>query len=264
MPKSSIFRVEHEKGPMSDGQIDRFKELFDELMRYCLRRGIVLADAQDLVGSSVEAALRHFDASRGSFAALAQTSLENRVKNYWRDRKPLDPLEGADGMEDPGARPDVRDDITHQQTQLKGIMAELSSEEKNFLLVLQSVLDEMDTRAVSEAARRMGLSPAKGWDLFRKIQRKASRKATKRDGDARLTVAKMSAPRELSVDESSQMCLEINELRPPYAPSASAPAPESVSAELRTLAAFAAMEDAFTRFCSGLPGDSLAILRALK
>ena len=54
-------------------------------------------------------------------------------------------------------------------------MAELTTEEKEFLLVLQSVLDEMDTRAVSEAARRMGMEPAKGWDLFRKIQRKATR-----------------------------------------------------------------------------------------
>lgn len=245
---------------MSEGQIERFKELFDELMRYCLRRGIVLADAQDLVGSALEATLRNFDASRGRFAALAQTSLENRVKNYWRDRKPLDPLEGAAVVEDSGARPDAMDETTHHQEQLRVIMAGLSAEEKEFLLVLQSVLDEMDTRAVSEAARRMGLSAAKGWDLFRKIQRKASRKATKMDREARSALAKMSAPRELSLDESPEMALEINELRPPYAPSASAPPPESVGSDMRTLAAFTAMEDAFTRFCSGLTRESLARL----
>ena len=41
----------------------------------------------------VEAALKKFDPARGGFAALAQTALANRVKNYWRDRKPVDPLE---------------------------------------------------------------------------------------------------------------------------------------------------------------------------
>jgi DNA-directed RNA polymerase specialized sigma24 family protein len=249
---------------MSDGQIEKFKELFDELMRYCLRRGIIMADAQDLVGASLESALKNFDPERGSFAALAQTALENRVKNHWRDRKPLDPIEGAGDVEDPDAHPDLVDELTPQQERLRGIMAELTAEEKNFLLVLQSVLEEMDSRAVSEAARRLDMPPAKGWDLFRKIQRKAVRKAAKKGRDVRFSLATMAPPPEGSVDESAQMCLEINELPAPYAPSAAGSAPESVGMEMRTLAAFAAMEDAFARFCMELPGDSLALLRSLK
>lgn len=248
---------------MSDGQIEGFRKLFDELMRYCLRRGIIFADAQDLVGSSLEAALRGYDATRGSLAALAQATLENRVKNFWRDRKMSVPIDGAMDVEDPGTRPDAFAENAHDQERLRRIMAELTSEEKGFLLVLQSVLDEMDARAVSEAARRMGISPAKGWDLFRKIQRKAIRKIAKRDPEVRLARAKMPPPAEHTTGEMP-MALEVNEMNASYPSPAAAPAREPVGLEVRALAALTAMEDAFSRFYAGLPGESRAVLTELR
>lgn len=246
---------------MSDGTIEGFRRLFDELMRYCVRRGIGFTDAQDLVGSSLEAALRGYDASRGSLAALAQATLENRVKNFWRDRKTLVPIDGAADIEDPDTRADAFAESAHDRERLRSIMAELTSEEKGFLLVLQSVLDEMDQRAVSEAARRLGISPAKGWDLFRKIQRKAVRKTAKRDHGVRFSMRKMPPAVEPRMDDSVPMAIEVNEMRASYPAPAAAPAPEAVSAEVRALAALTALDDAFSRFYAGLPGESRAAVR---
>ena len=246
---------------MSDGQIEGFRKLFDELMRYCVRRGIGFTDAQDLVGSSLEATLRRYDASRGSLGALAQVTLENRVKNFWRDRKTLVPIEGAGDVEDPGTRPDAFDESAHDQERLRTIMAELTPEERGFLLVLQSVLDEMDQRAISEAARRMGITPAKGWDLFRKIQRKAVRKTAKRDHGVRVSKAKMPPAADRSMDDSMPMALEVNEMSATYPAPAAAPVPEAVSAEVRALAALTALDDAFNRFYAGLRGESRAAVR---
>lgn len=252
---------------------EKFGQLFQELMRFCLVRGIPLADAEDLVGSAVEAAVRSYDPARGAFAALAQTALANRVKNHWRDRKPLDPLDAAGEIPDPDAHPDVLDAVAHEQERLRGIMKELTEDEKAFLLVLQSVLDEMDDRAVSEAARRMGLTAAKGWDLFRKIQRKAHR-AGRMDDQVAFRVLESAAPLRIEID------LSVNEPLAP--PAASAPAPDhaskpkvpdfpemsalvreegSVDLPMRALARFIAMEQAFARFRAGLSDASLAVLK---
>lgn len=142
-------------------------------------------------------------------------------------------------------------------------MAELTSEEKGFLLVLQSVLDEMDARAVSEAARRMGLSPAKGWDLFRRIQRKAVRKTAKHDPGVRFSMANMPPPVEPTTD-AMQMALEVNEMSAWYPSPAAVPAPESVGMVVRALAALMAMDDAFSRFYAGLPGESRAAVSEMR
>lgn len=257
--------------PLTDD--GKFGPLFQELMRFCLVRGIPFADAQDLVGSAVEAAVRTYDPARGAFAALAQTALANRVKNHWRDRKPVDPLDAAGDIPDPGAHPDVLDAVAHDQERLRGIMKELTADEKAFLLALQSVLDEMDTRAVSEAARRLGLTAAKGWDLFRKIQRKAHR-AGRMDDQIAFRVLESAAPLRMDID------LSVNEPLAP--PAASAPAPDGASQPkmpdlremsalvreegpvdlpMRALATFVAMEHAFARFRAGLSDASLAVLK---
>jgi DNA-directed RNA polymerase specialized sigma24 family protein len=257
---------------MSDGQIEGFKKLFDELMRYCLHRGIGFADAQDLVGASVESALKKFDPARGGFAALAQTTLTNRVKNYWRDRKPVDPLDAAGEITDPDASPEIFDEMSHDHERLRGIMAELTIEEKEFLLVLQSVLDDVDTRAVSEAARRMGMQPAKGWDLFRKIQRKAIRGTVVERRRAMYTRPSIPPPADLAVFEESSVSIMME------LPAPSAAGPEragepfamrgprraSIDLSVRALAAFAAMEQAFTHFCAGLSPESAEALKTIK
>ena len=51
----------------------------------------------------------------------------------------------------------------------------LDEEETKLFMALKVIVEESDRAIVSEAARRIGLTPQKGWDVFRRIQRKAQK-----------------------------------------------------------------------------------------
>lgn len=249
---------------MSVIENETYRTLFLELMQYCLARGIPFAEAQDLVGASVEAALRKYDPARGAFAALAQTALVNRVKNHWRDRKQTGPLDDAGGLEDPDTRPDAFDDNGYEQAWLRTIMAALAPEEKEFLLALHGVLEEMDTRAVSEAARRLGITPLKGWDLLRKIRRKATRTGTAAEEQLPFGLDRTLPVRMRSVEETPDVIAGAGAPPAPLPRVVREQLHDDVDADIRLLAAFAAMERAFERFHEGLAPETLALLGRIR
>jgi hypothetical protein len=161
---------------MNEAAFSKFRTFYDSLVRVATSKGIILADAQDLAGDTIERALSGFNPARGEFPVFCHTILSNLMKNYWRDRKKTEEYPDVDGPVDPDPPIDpleLADTLREIQAALSGIKKKLSPEENTFLKHLQDVLDESGTRAISEAARRAGLTPAKGWDLFRKIQRKA-------------------------------------------------------------------------------------------
>jgi DNA-directed RNA polymerase specialized sigma24 family protein len=235
----------------------RFRSLFEELMGYALNRGIRFVDAQDLVAASIEAAFRSFDPARGAFAALCQTALSNRIKNYWRDRKPLDPLPEDDSIADGEGEEDFFDESGYDAALLGKIMAQLTDKEKEFLLQMQIVLEEFDDRAVSETSRRLGIEPSKGWDIFRRIQRKAGQ--LKPPGADRLCAAEPAPapahpPAALRVSEQI-----LDEGAVPFSLSP----PELVSGEIRSLARFAAVQAGFAKIVAVLDDKNRAAIEAL-
>jgi hypothetical protein len=161
---------------MNEPSFPKFRAFYGSLVRVATSRGIVLADAEDLAGDTIERALAGFDPARGEFPTFCHTILSNLMKNYWRDRKKTEEYPDVDGPADPDPMIDpleLADTLREIRDVLSVIKKNLSPEENTFLKHLQDVLDESGPRAISEAARRSGLTPAKGWDLFRKIQRKA-------------------------------------------------------------------------------------------
>jgi hypothetical protein len=84
----------------------------------------------------------------------------------------------------------------------------LSADELAFMKVLGQVVDERGDRAVSETARRLGLKPTRGWDLFRSIQRKAQ--------SLERPVASL-APRRMKPSAPSRKSLDLEPTLPPSA-----------------------------------------------
>ncbi len=161
---------------MNDPQFPRFRSFYDSLVLSATSRGILFADAQDLAGDAIERALSGFDPAKGEFSAFCHTILSNLVKNYWRDKKKTEKYPDDEGPVDPEPFIDaieLAETVREIRAALSAIKKKLSPGEVIFLNHLQDVLDESGERAISEAARRSGLTPAKGWDLFRKIRRKA-------------------------------------------------------------------------------------------
>ncbi|HTY59447.1 MAG TPA: sigma factor, partial [Bacteroidota bacterium] len=184
---------------------------FDVLLHYALSRGVPFADAQDLVQASLVAALEGYDAAKGAYLGYCTTILGNRIKNYWRDRKSSQPIEDVD-IPDPDLKEHMEkeEEMARMKKMIDRISSELTPEESAFLKALGIACEELESRAVSKAARSLGLEPEKGWDVFRRIQRKA------RALFPAMAVGKMlkSAPRTSSAEEPSVS--ELHEFIPHF------------------------------------------------
>ncbi|MGA9118696.1 MAG: sigma factor [Bacteroidota bacterium] len=162
---------------MNTAALPHFKQLFDSLVHYAHGKGVPFEDAEDLVASAIESAVKKFDPERGKFQALCTTAVSNLIKNFWRNRKPGDNGIDPDTLEDSQwAKLFFEDEETKvMKRRIAQIMTKLDGNERAFLEQLQLVIEEMGDPAVSEAARRLDLPAAKGWDLLRKIRRKVQR-----------------------------------------------------------------------------------------
>jgi DNA-directed RNA polymerase specialized sigma24 family protein len=151
-----------------------FRNSWESLLNFALRRGVPYQDAEDLVSATLHIALDQFVEERGKFLTFCTTVLSNKIKNYWRDRKPNDPIDELD-LPDPGLAGDFEKDEerARMKEMIDRIREHLTAEETEFINALGAAFENLESRAVSEAARLLGLDPAKGWDVFRRIQRKA-------------------------------------------------------------------------------------------
>jgi DNA-directed RNA polymerase specialized sigma24 family protein len=219
-----------------------FRALFEGLVAYGLSRGVPFEDAQDLVCNSIEAAYKGFDPERGEFAALCYTTLSNRIKNYWRARKPTEPLAEDDNLRDPSPGESLRDDVEYDNDLLEQIMADLTVTERDFLVEMRLVLEELEGRAVSETSRRLGIAPEKGWDIFRRIQRKAQRLSLPPRSVSRPAVVPVAVQTEPPKDASTRKGTVMYCLVPS----------EAVSPEIRLLSQVVSIQGAFDAFASRL------------
>jgi DNA-directed RNA polymerase specialized sigma24 family protein len=151
--------------------------LWRQLVATGCRAGARYEDAQDLASRTIHQALAAHDPSRGPFAPFCRTIHANLLKNHWRDRKPVvefDP-ENDDRVVpiDPHGQLEIQEGQEMLRDIAEKILAGLDPAEAALFLVLADLCRESERAAVSEASRRLGLDPQRGWDLFRRIQRKA-------------------------------------------------------------------------------------------
>jgi DNA-directed RNA polymerase specialized sigma24 family protein len=161
---------------MGEG-MDLHLPLWRHLVARAAHKGIRYEDAQDLASRTFEKAIETYDPARGSFDPFCRTIHSNLMKNYWRDRKQHEPLDPDDDRH--ASTGDFLEDmLTGEVAKMMRaigdkILAVLEPEEQAFFLTLAEVMGVAEKAAVSEAARRLGLEPLVGWNIFRRIQRKA-------------------------------------------------------------------------------------------
>jgi DNA-directed RNA polymerase specialized sigma24 family protein len=172
-------RTKHRKtmtGQITSEQRFEIQRIWDALLRHALWKGVPFQDAEDLVSNSLHNALEHHDSARGTLAPYCRTILNNAIKNYWRDRRidlPFEDEQWVQSEDGPDLVLEEKERVKSMKRTIEQLSVLLSADELAFIKMLGQVVDELGDRAVSETARRLGLKPAKGWDLFRRIQRKA-------------------------------------------------------------------------------------------
>ncbi len=141
-----------------------------------LRKRVPYHDAEDIVSETLLKATETFDQQRGDFDGFCYSILRNKIKNYWRDKKPQTTLEdGQYPNDDPSPISIMIENEAEERAKavIAAISPLLTNDERTFLEMLGQVLAELEGRAVTETSRRLGIEPLKGHDIFRRIQRKA-------------------------------------------------------------------------------------------
>lgn len=157
--------------------------LWRSMVVRALRSGVPYEDAQDLASEAVRKALAAHEPERGPFSAFCRTIHGNLLRNYWRDRKPTQEFDPETDDRESGSNP--LDEVAFEEGRemmrriADQILATLDAREAAFFLALADACQEAEKVAVTAAARRLGIDPMEGWNLFRRIQRKARRHAEK-------------------------------------------------------------------------------------
>ena len=265
---------------MPEVAVDPLQEIWNTLVGFAITKHVTFHDAEDLVSESLVKALETFDAARGQLLPYARTILCNKIKNFWRDRKPDVPFDPEFNGHDPTTPLAIilrEEGITMDRELINQICSELDEGESTFLLKLGETIEEIGDRAVSETARRLGLAEQEGWNTFRRIQRKAHKARIAQMEHLRETLAEAPciAMKEPETREESA----AEQRRPRRAPPAergyerhpcmhmARKEPEATvpydDLPMWQLAYATARDKAYTRFTSRLSGDQLARLQVL-
>ncbi|MBX7042222.1 MAG: hypothetical protein K1X85_04895 [Ignavibacteria bacterium] len=143
---------------------------------------------EDLFQDTVIVFLKKYDENRGNARAFFVTIFKNKLIDFVkRDRfnKVISIVtiqEEADEIPDTEDTeifvPDGFNSIHHFVASLKKV---LSDEEKEFLNTLSKVITDASGHGlISEVARELNIEPNKGWNIWRRIVRKAKKHATER------------------------------------------------------------------------------------
>ena len=233
---------------------EKLKKIWFQLWRFAITLGLPSDDAKDIVQNALINTLKTYNPRQGEFLPLARTAVRNLTKNYWRDKERHGSVIDPDLISDPDTDENswMLDEQQRSDTrELEAIMKKLDPEEQTFLKTLGELLHETEGRMVLEASRKCGLTPDQGWNLMRKIQRKARRiRAQQAEPPA---AASMPAP--LEVRYSLEMPLAVEEAR--------APSGYDEFRDVKNLARDIAQWDSFRNFVDTAPSDILKKLQSM-
>jgi DNA-directed RNA polymerase specialized sigma24 family protein len=160
----------------SQKNYDDFK---NKLINYSRKYKIQLEDLEEIVNDSIFKAWNNCNEDRGKFESYCLVIIKNKIFNFTRDNANLFLLVLIDENEDIFKADEYSiEDKENNIIALKyfdKLRTRLSEEELKLFDELYKMCESFTKADISKASRNIGLDPEKGWNLFRKIQRKAVR-----------------------------------------------------------------------------------------
>lgn len=169
------------RNPIPDKNL---RSLYHQLLSEGRRHRIPPEDAEELANDTLMTVIEKYDETRGPIGPFSRTVLLNKIRNFVRDRKipPVHP-DGDDHFiedDDPETLFTREEDRKLTAKIREKLISRLDAREAEFLLHFEIVLDELGSRAVSETARRLHISPQEGHNIIQRIERKAKSLLKKR------------------------------------------------------------------------------------
>lgn len=162
---------------MTEISKQNFYKYWNSLINYAVTFKIRKEDAQDIATDTILKALEYFNKDRGNFETYCRFILKRKVldfKRIYADTYLLMFIDDEGEIVDP-----EKDQYDEKETNelsdsfLKELKTELDEKELKLFGSLILYCQSSEKISVSAAAENIGLDKFKGWDLFRKIQRKA-------------------------------------------------------------------------------------------
>lgn len=157
---------------------NNFNKFRNKLLDYSRRFKIPFEDIEEIVNDSILKAIENFDSERGSFESLCIVILKHKVLNFKRDNSYLYFLvlldENENIFEANDRSIEDKENVEMALKFLSKLRNELSEEERKLFNEIYDMCENSGKMSISKASKNIGVEPLKGWDLFRKIQRKAS------------------------------------------------------------------------------------------
>jgi DNA-directed RNA polymerase specialized sigma24 family protein len=169
--------------PENIPQIRAYSKFLEFRNHYLLlmkrKYGLRDEDSEDLFQEAIIIVTPRFNSDRGDFGNFFLTVYENKIKNFlarenlkrvlFTDEE-FEKLEQSSDDENPDfGLSKYFNSIEHFSNSLK---KRLSEGENQFFEELRRVIIDNSSGFISITARNLGMEPSKGWDIWRKIQRK--------------------------------------------------------------------------------------------
>ena len=158
---------------------NNFNIFRNRLINYSKKYNISHEDLEEIVNDSILKALEFFDDERGSFESLCLVTIKNKIFNFKRDNAFLYLLVLLDENENI-----FKADLKTIEDKENNLMAlnyinelklKLDEQELKFFNLIYEMCESSDKPNISLVSKKFGIDPLKGWDIFKKIQRKTKK-----------------------------------------------------------------------------------------
>ncbi len=159
----------------NNGEFLKFR---NSLLAYGRKFNIPYEDVEELANDAIVKAIEDFIEDRGNLEAFCKVIFKNKLLNFQKTLKSKyiiliiedeNIYKGDDGL-----YYDKYENTLLSQKFTESLSQSLDESELKFFNAFKIVCEQSSKKLIAETSRALKIDNAKGWDLFRKIQRKAN------------------------------------------------------------------------------------------
>lgn len=156
-----------------------FKKFRESLLLYSGRFNVSYEVREELINDVILIAIDSFDHDKGSFESYCRVILKNKILNFKRDKKDLFIFISLDDCEEMLPDYDIsiesKENIKSVVLFFEKLKVKLSNNELELFNEIYKICDSINKVNITKASGNIGIGVSTAWNIFRKIQRKASK-----------------------------------------------------------------------------------------